>query len=81
MKEQMRVELHNETEYTQRISFRTIWTNVRNLKHTSGCRAAAITDRNSVYGMHTAERFFAREDVQLIYGVTLNCIDTDDRYE
>jgi len=26
MKEQMRIELHNETEYTERISFQDIWT-------------------------------------------------------
>lgn len=46
MKEQMRIELHNETEYTERISFQDIWTHASKLKHV-GCRVAAITDRNS----------------------------------
>lgn len=80
MKKQMRVELHNETEYTERISFQDIWTHTRNLKY-AGCRVAAITDRNSVNGIHMAEHYFQREGIQPIYGVTLNCIDVDDRYD
>lgn len=57
MKEQMRIELHNETEYTERISFQDIWTHASKLKHV-GCRVAAITDRNSVDGIHMAEYEF-----------------------
>ena len=53
MKEQMRIELHNETEYTERISFQDIWTHASRLKY-AGCRVAAITDRNSVDGIHMA---------------------------
>ena len=80
MKEQMRIELHNETEYTERISFQDIWTHASKLKHV-GCRVAAITDRNSVDGIHMAEYEFMRRGIQPIYGVTLNCIDIDDRYD
>ena len=80
MKEQMRIELHNETEYTERISFQDIWTHASRLKY-AGCRVAAITDRNSVYGMHEAERYLKQKEIQPIYGVTLNCIDVDDRYD
>lgn len=80
MKEQMRIELHNETEYTERISFQDIWTHANKLKQ-AGCRAAAITDRNSVNGIHMAEQDFMRRGIQPIYGVTLNCIDVDDRYD
>lgn len=80
MKEQMRIELHNETEYTERISFQDIWTHASRLKY-AGCRVAAITDRNSVDGIHMAEYYFQREGIQPIYGVTLNCIDVDDRYQ
>ena len=47
MKEQMRIELHNETEYTEHISFQDIWTHANILKR-AGCRVAAITDRDSV---------------------------------
>ena len=36
MKEQMRIELHNETEYTERISFQDIWTHASRLKY-AGC--------------------------------------------
>ncbi len=80
MKEQMRIELHNETEYTERISFQDIWTHANKLKQ-AGCSAAAITDRNSVNGIHMAEHNFMRRGIQPIYGVTLNCIDVDDRYD
>ena len=80
MKEQMRIELHNETEYTERISFQDVWTRTKELKY-DGCRVAAITDRNSVNGIHMAEHYFQREGIQPIYGVTLNCIDVDDRYD
>ena len=80
MKEQMRIELHNETEYTERISFQDIWTHASRLKY-AGCRVAAITDRNSVDGIHMAEYEFMRRGIQPIYGVTLNCIDIDDRYD
>lgn len=80
MKEQMRIELHNETEYTERISFQDIWTHARELKY-GGCRVAAITDRNSVNGVHMAEHYFQREGIRPIYGVTLNCIDVDDRFD
>ena len=80
MKEQMRIELHNETEYTERISFQDIWTHASRLKY-AGCRVAAITDRNSVDGIHMAEHDFMRRGIQPIYGVTLNCIDVDDRYD
>lgn len=57
MKEQMRIELHNETEYTERISFQDIWTHASRLKY-AGCRVAAITDRNSVDGIHMAVHDF-----------------------
>ena len=80
MKEQMRIELHNETEYTERISFQDIWTHASRLKY-AGCRVAAITDRNSVDGIHMAEHDFMRRGIQPIYGVTLSCIDVDDRYD
>lgn len=80
MKEQMRIELHNETEYTERISFQDIWTHASKLKY-AGCRVAAITDRNSVDGIHMAEHEFMRRGIQPIYGATLNCIDVDDRYD
>lgn len=80
MKEKMRIELHNETEYTERISFQDIWTHASRLKY-AGCRAAAITDRNSVDGIHMAEHDFMRRGIQPIYGVTLSCIDVDDRYD
>ena len=79
MKEQMRIELHNETEYTECISFQDIWTHASRLKY-AGCRVAAITDRNSVDGLHM-EHDFMRRGIQPIYGVTLSCIDVDDRYD
>ena len=62
MKEQMRIELHNETEYTERISFQDIWTHASRLKY-AGCRVAAITDRNSVDGIHMAEHDFMRRGI------------------
>lgn len=61
MKEQMRIELHNETEYTERISFQDIWTHASKLKHV-GCRVAAITDRNSVDGIHMASTSLCGEE-------------------
>ena len=61
MKEQMRIELHNETEYTERISFQDIWTHASRLKY-AGCRVAAITDRNSVDGIHRQSTILCGEE-------------------
>ncbi len=45
-----------------------------------GCKAVAITDRNSVQGYMDAEQEAVQKGVTLIYGLTVDCVDADDRY-
>lgn len=46
----------------------------------NNCNAVAITDRNTVQGYLIAEDYAARKKISLIYGMTVDCLDREDRY-
>lgn len=73
------IELHTDTRYSAVLSFFGAEDIVSTCAQ-NGCKAVAITDRNTVEGYLIAEREAARKGVSLIYGVTLDCLDCDDRY-
>ena len=45
-----------------------------------GCKAVAVTDRNTVQGYLIAEHEAAKRGISLIYGITVDCLDREDRY-
>lgn len=73
------IELHTDTRYSDVLSFFGAEDIVSTCAQ-NGCKAVAITDRNTVEGYLIAEREAARKGVSLIYGVTVDCLDCDDRY-
>ena len=74
-----RIELHTDTYCSDTLSFlsadRVVFTSAKN-----GCAAVAMTDRNSIYAYWEAEEEAARRGIRLIYGLTMDCVDTEDRY-
>lgn len=73
------IELHTDTYCSDTLSFLTP-EQVVSLAANSGCKAVAITDRNSVRAYWAAEREAARKNIALIYGLTIDCVDEEDRY-
>lgn len=74
------IELHNESAISRPRSLITPWEIVSESKK-SDCAAIAFTDYNSVDAYGISEYECNRAGLQMIYGVTLNCIDRDDRYD
>lgn len=73
------IELHTNTRYSDVLSFIEPKQMVSICaKH--GCRAVAITDRNTVQAYLAAEREAAKRGIALIYGLTVDCLDRDDMY-
>ena len=73
------IELHTNTRYSDVLSFigpqQILSACARN-----NCRAVAITDRNTVQAYLTAEQAAKKNGIALIYGLTIDCLDRDDRY-
>ena len=73
------IELHTNTRYSDVLSFiepnQMVSACARH-----GCRAVAITDRNTVQAYLSAEQEAAKRGIALIYGITIDCLDRDDRY-
>lgn len=73
------IELHTDTRYSDILSFfgpeDVISTCARH-----GCKAVAITDRNAVQGYLMAEQEAEEKGISLIYGMTVDCLDREDRY-
>ena len=74
-----RIELHTDTLYSEELSFLSPRELIRACVD-SGCVAVAITDRNSTAAFLEAEQEAQRLGIRLIYGLTLDCVDRDDRY-
>ena len=73
------IELHTNTRYSDVLSFIEPKQMVSICaKH--GCRAVAITDRNTVQAYLATEREAAKRGIALIYGLTVDCLDRDDMY-
>lgn len=73
------IELHTNTRYSDVLSFIDPKQMVSACARHS-CRAVAITDRNTVQAYLSAEQEAAERGIALIYGVTIDCMDRDDRY-
>ena len=73
------IELHTNTRYSDVLSFiepnQMVSACARH-----GCQAVAITDRNTVQAYLSAEQEAAKRGIALIYGLTIDCMDRDDRY-
>ena len=73
------IELHTDTYGSQQLSFLD-GAQIVSLCAKHGCGAVACTDRNSILSYLAMEREAERRGIRLIYGVTLDCADLDDRY-
>lgn len=73
------IELHTDTYCSEQLSFLDS-TQIVSLCAKNGCTAVACTDRNSILSYLTMERAAEHKGIRLIYGVTLDCVDLDDRY-
>ena len=73
------IELHTNTCCSDTLSFLEP-EQVISFAASSGCKAVAITDRNSVRAYWAAEQEAARKNIFLIYGLTIDCVDEEDRY-
>lgn len=73
------IELHTDTVCSHQLSFLT-GEKIVLLSARNGCAAVACTDRNSILSYLPMEREAERTGIRLIYGVTLDCADLDDRY-
>ena len=73
------IEYHTDTRYSDILSFLgaedVVYTCAQN-----NCKAVAITDRNTVQGYLIAEREAKKRGISLIYGMTVDCLDREDRY-
>ena len=74
------IELHTDTRYSETLSFQSIERMIATCA-ANGCAAVAITDRNTVQGYLIAEKETQKHGIGLIYGLTLDCVDREDRYE
>lgn len=74
------IELHTDTRYSETLSFQSIERMIAACA-ANGCAAVAITDRNTVQGYLIAEKETQKHGIGLIYGLTLDCVDREDRYE
>ncbi len=75
-----RIELHTESHFSENFSLVDPITLIETLA-SGGCSAVAVTDRHSVASYYPATKAAQAANIRLIYGVTLDCIDEDDRYE
>lgn len=73
------IELHTNTRYSDVLSFIEPNQMVSACARHS-CRAVAITDCNTVQAYLSAEQEAAKRGIALIYGITIDCMDRDDRY-
>lgn len=73
------IELHTDTSASEQLSFLD-GAQIVSLCAQNGCTAVACTDRNSILSYLPMEREAERRGIQLLYGVTLDCVDLDDRY-
>ena len=75
-----RIELHNDSHYSGDLSYLFGYDIAREAKRHE-CTAIAITDLNSVYSYCEAETELAKRNISMIYGITISCVDTEDRYD
>lgn len=73
------IELHTDTSASEQLSFLD-GPQIVSLCANNGCTAVACTDRNSILSYLPMEQEAAYRGIQLLYGVTLDCADLDDRY-
>lgn len=73
------IELHTDTSASEQLSFLD-GAQIVSLCAQNGCTAVACADRNSILSYLPMEREAERRGIQLLYGVTLDCVDLDDRY-
>lgn len=75
-----RIELHTESRFSENLSCLSEWDIAKTAKK-HDCAAVAITDLNSVYSYSAAERELSERHIRIIYGITISCIDNEDRYD
>ena len=75
-----RIELHTESRFSENLSCLSGWSIAKAAKK-HNCTAVAITDLNSVYTYSEAERELSEQHIRIIYGITISCIDDEDRYD
>ena len=73
------IELHTDTSASEQLSFLD-GPQIVSLCANNGCTAVACTDRNSILSYLPMEQEAAYRGIHLLYGVTLDCADLDDRY-
>ena len=74
-----RIELHTDTIYSRELSFLSPFDLIR-VYAKAGYDAIALTDYGSTSAFPEAEAEARRCNLRLIYGLTLDCVDSDDRY-
>lgn len=74
-----RIELHTNSYYSDKLSF-LFPEDIFSAKAAKECKAIAVTDHNSIFSYAKAERKAKNKGISLIYGLSLDCIDKDDRY-
>ena len=74
-----RIELHTDTIYSRELSFLSPFDLIR-VYAKAGYDAIALTDYGSTAAFPEAEAEARRCNLRLIYGLTLDCVDSDDRY-
>lgn len=75
-----RIELHTESQFSESLSHLSS-RDIADTAKEHGCTAVAITDLNSVYTYSEAERELSEQHIRIIYGITISCIDDEDRYD
>lgn len=74
-----RIELHNESGYSEDLS--CLYSgDIAEAAKRYGCTAVAVTDLNSVYAYGKAETALSQRNISMIYGITVSCVDAEDRY-
>lgn len=74
-----RIELHTNTYCSDTLSFLSA-DRVTFISAKYGCAAVAITDRHSICAYWEAEEEAVCRGIRLIYGLTIVCVDAEDRY-
>lgn len=74
-----RIELHTSSFFSDTLSFLYPYQIVSNCAK-ADCKALAVTDHNSVAAYIMAEEAVKGSGLDLIYGLSIDCIDADDRY-
>ena len=73
------IELHTNSRYSEELSMIEPHQLISMCANT-GCHTVAITDRNSVFSYLGAEQEAKSKQVRLLYGLTVDCLDRNDRY-